>query len=183
MALPFFTPVEARVIIEAVNERGVAVDSLEVDASEAEDHRFIGEISTFTLEDGSERADHITIRPIQVEADLRFSDVAYSKFNPLKTLESGVGRGRKNAVKLIGWQRDKRILRLTTGLASYSNIVAREITAPRSSADGRSVLCRVVFQELPVNVRSGVGVGGATTSVIEAVEHTAFGLVRLGDLS
>ncbi|MHC4397897.1 MAG: phage baseplate protein, partial [Planctomycetota bacterium] len=158
-------------------------DIIEADASEAEDHLFSGDVSRLTVEDGSERADNITIRPIQVEADLRFSDVAYSKFNPVKSLESADGRGRKAALKLIGWHRSKRLLSLTTGLAAYSNIAIRQITAPRTSADGRSVLCRVVFVELPVNIRSGAGIQGATKSVITAVEHTAFGLIRLGDLS
>lgn len=183
MALPFFTPVEARVIIEAINEQGISFDSLEADASEAEDHRFVGQASRFTVEDGSERSDHYTVRPIQVECDLRFSDVAYSKFNPLKSLESASGRGRKAALKLIDWNRNGVELRLTTGLASYSPLIAEDVTAPRSSADGRSVLCRVVFAELPVNVRSGAGVQGATKRVIEAVEHTAFGIIRLGDVS
>lgn len=183
MALPFFTPVEARVIIEAINVLGIALDSLEADASEAEDHRFIGQASRFTVEDGSERSDHYTVRPIRVECDLRFSDVAYSKFNPLKSLESANGRGRKAALKLIDWNRTGAELRLTTGLASYSSIIAEEVTAPRSSADGRSVLCRVVFAELPINERSGDGIQGASKTVIEAVEHTAFGLIRLGDLS
>ena len=163
MALPIFGPIEARVIIRPDDNYN---DVIEADASEAEDHRFIGDVSNFTIEDGSERADHITIRPIQVEADLRFSDVAYSKFNPAKGLESADGRGRKTALKLIEWHRSKRILQLTTGLASYSNIVAKEITAPRSADDGRSVLCRVVFAELPVNVRSGTGIQGATKSCL-----------------
>ena len=180
MALPFFGTIEARLTIRPEDN---FADIIEADASEAEDHKFSGDVSRLTIEDGSERADHITIRPIVIECDLRFSDVAYSKLNPLKALESGNGRGRKAALKLIGWQRTKRILLLTTGFAAYSNIVVREITAPRTAADGRSVLCRVVFAELPVNVRSGAGVQGATKTVITEVEHTAFGIVRLGDLS
>lgn len=183
MPLPFFGPIEARVIITAVDDNGLTIDSIEADASEAEDHRFVGQASRFTVEDGSTRSDHYTVRPVQVEADLRFSDVAYSKINPLKSLESANARGRKAALKLIDWNRNGVQLRLTTGLASYNNIIAEDVTVPRSAADGRSVLCRVVFSELPINVRSGAGVQGATTKVIEAVEHTAFGIIRLGDLS
>jgi len=183
MALPVFLPVEARVIIEALDGNGIPTDSIEADASEAEDHRFLGDISVFTVEDGSERADHITIKPILIEADLRFSDVAYSKLNPLKSLESADGRGRKTARKLIDWNRNKRILRLTTGLASYSSIYAKEVVNPRTTDDGRSFLLRVVFAEIPVNIRSETGNPNASTSVIEEVEHTVFGLVRLGDSS
>lgn len=182
MPVPFFTPIEARFIIEALDDNGVTTDVIEADASEAEDHRFVGDVAEFTIEDGSSRVDHITIMPIQIEADLRFSDVAYSKFNPAKSLESADGRGRKAARKIIDWSRNKRFLRLTTGLASYSNIYAKEIVNSRSAGDGRSFLCRVVFAEIPVNSRDG-GAPGAAVRVIEEVEHTAFGLVRLGDLS
>ena len=177
--MAFFTPTESRLIIQ-LDDRS---DLIEADVSESEDHRFAGDISELTIEDGSNISDHITILPINLELDLRFSDTPVSKFNPLKFLDAEEGRGRKTALKLIGWQRAKRQLIITTGLASYSNIAIKSISIPRTAADGRSVLCRAVFAELPVNVRSGTGIQGTTKTVITEVEHTFLRLVRLGDLS
>lgn len=174
-----FLPRESRLIIQLDDRSGL----IEADVSESEDHRFPGDVSEIPIEDGSNISDHITILPINLELDLRFSDTPVSKFNPTKFLEAEEGRGRKTALKLIGWQRAKRQFILTTGLASYSNIAIKSISIPRTAADGRSVLCRVVFAEIPVNARSGVGIQGATKSVITEVAHTAFGLIRLGDIS
>lgn len=174
-----FLLTESKVLIQ-LDDRS---DIIEVDVSEAEDHNFPGDVSEITIEDGSNVVDHITNLPLNLALDLRFSDTPISKFNPLKSLEAFEGRGRKTALKLIGWKLDKRQFIITTGLASYSNIALKSISIPRSAADGRSVLCRAVFAELPINARSGDSVQGTTRTVITAVKHTAFGLVRLGDLS
>lgn len=177
--MAFFTLTEARLIIQ-LDDRS---DLIEVDVSEAEDHNFPGDVSEIPIEDGSNITDHITNLPLNLALDLRFSDTPVSKFNPLKSLEAKEGRGRKTALKLIGWKLSKRQFIITTGLASYSNIALKSISVPRTAADGRSVLCRAVFAEIPINARSGAGVQGTTKTVITEVEHTAFGLVRLGDIS
>lgn len=179
--MAIFLPTETKVIIQPTDNTS---DLLEVDASENEDHRFAGDVSELPIEDGSKVADHITILPIRLEFDLRFTDLAISKFNPLKSLEeSADGRSRKAFEKMLGWQRGKRELIVTTGLASYTNMIIRELDVPRSNPDGRSVMCRTVFAELPIVLRSGAGQQGTTKTVIKAVEHTAFGLVVLGDIS
>lgn len=177
--MAFFTPIEARLIIQLADRS----DLIEVDVSEAEDHNFPGDVSEITIEDGSNITDHITNLPLNLALDLRFSDTPVSKFNPLKSLEAEEGRGRKRAFKLLGWKRAKRQFIITTGLFSYSNIALKSLSIPRTAADGRSVLCRAVFAEIPINARSGAGVQGTTKTVITEVEHTAFGLVRLGDIS
>lgn len=177
--MALFLPTEARLIIQLADRS----DLIEVDVSESEDHNFPGDVSELTIEDGSNVSDHITNLPINLALDLRFSDTPVSKFNPLKSLETEEGRGRKTALKLIGWKLEKRQFIITTGLGSYSDIALKSISVPRTAADGRSVLCRAVFAELPINARSGAGIQGTTKTVITAVEHTAFGLVRLGDIS
>lgn len=175
-----FLPTESRLIIQRQDNK---TDLIEVDVSENEDYRFRGEVSRYPIEDGSNISDNISILPIGIELDLRFSDTPVSKFNPLKSLESAEGRGRKTALKLIGWFQTKETLIITSGFASISNMAIESITVPRSSDDGKSVLCRTVFAELPIIVKSGSGIEGATTVVITEIEHTAFGLIRLGDLS
>lgn len=177
--MAFFLPTESKLIIWLDNYS----DFIEADVSEAEDHNFPGDVSEIPIEDGSNVVDHITNLPLNLALDLRFSDTPISKFNPLKFLDAAEGRGRKTALKLIGWKLDKRQFIITTGLASYKNIALKSISVPRTAADGRSTLCRAVFAELPINARSGGFFPGTTRSVITAVEHTAFGLVRLGDLS
>lgn len=177
--MALFLPIESRLIIQLADRS----DLIEVDVSESEDHNFPGDVSEIPIEDGSQVTDHITNLPINLALDLRFSDTPVSKFNPLKSLEAEEGRGRKTALKLIGWKLDKRQFIITTGLASYSNIALKSISIPRTAADGRSVLCRAVFAEIPINARSGAGIQGTTKTVITAVEHTAFGLIRLGDIS
>lgn len=187
--MAFFNPLttEQRVLIQVYSSpetvEAIIVDSLEADVSENENYTFDGNISELTIEDGSKISDHITILPIQADLDLRFSDTPFSKFNPLKSLEAEVGRGRKAALKLIGWHRDKERFILTTSLASFDNMGIKRIEAPRSSADGRSVLCRVTFKEIPVAPRSGLQATGFIKSVITEVEHTIFGPIALGDLS
>lgn len=185
----FFNPLttEQRVVIQLLDRTEAVTaeiaDRLEVDVSENENYTFSGEISRLPIEDGSQVTDHITVLPFETEMDLRFSDVAFSKFNPLKSLESEAGRGRKAALKLIGWQRSKKTFIITTGLASFNNVAIRRIDVPRSAADGRSILCRTVFAEIPLVVSSGQVQTDIARSVITAVEHTIFGLVSLGDLS
>lgn len=190
--MAFFNPLETeqRVLIQLVDrsdavEASIApvVDTLTPDVSEGEDYRFQGEVSRIPIEDGSMVSDHITIAPFDIELDLRFSDVSFSKFNPLEALNSVSGRGREKALKLISWFRAKNQYILTTSFASFDNVAISQIDVPRSSADGRSVLCRVTFAEIPLVARSGLEVQGLIRSVISAVEHTAFGLVVLGDLS
>lgn len=182
--MAFFTPTEAKLLIQSVRPDGkLDPDVIEVDVSEAEDYNFPGDVSELPIEDGSSISDHITNLPLNMSLDLRFSDTPVSKFNPLKSLEAEEGRGRKTALKLIGWKRDKRQFIITSGLASFNSIALKSISIPRTAADGRSVLCRAVFAEIPINARSGDGIQGTTKTVITAVEHTAFGLVRLGDIS
>jgi len=179
--MALFLPTEVKVLIRPADD---ILDLLEVDASENEDHRFSGEVSELPVEDGSKKVDHITILPIKLEFDLRFSDLAISKFNSLKSLEeSADGRSRKAFEKLLGWQRGKRELIVTSGLASYTNMFISNIDVPRSASDGRSVMVRTVFNELPIVRRSGAGQQGSTKTVISPVEHTAFGLIDLGDIS
>jgi len=179
--MALFLPTEVKLLIQPADR---AEPLLEVDASMSEDHRFSGDVSELPIEDGSKKVDHVTILPIRLEFDLLFSDLAISKFNPLKSIEeSADGRGRKAFEKLLGWQRGKRELIVTTGLASYTNMFIKNLDVPRSAADGRSITCRVVFAELPIVVRSGAGQQGTTKTVIAAVEHTAFGLIVLGDIS
>ena len=188
----FFNPLttEQRVLIQLTDRSDFLeattpniIDELEADVSESENYRFQGEISQLPIENGSRVADHITILPFEIELDLRFSDLPFSKFNPLKSLEAEAGRGRSLALKLINWQREKKQFIVTTGLASFNSMAISSIDAPRSAADGRSVLCRTMFKEVPLVARSGLDVIGIVRSVISDVEHTAFGLVALGDIS
>jgi len=179
--MAIFLPTEAKLLIQPADR---TEKLLEVDASMNEDHRFAGDVSELPIEDGSKVVDHITILPIILEFDLLFSALAISKFNPLKSIEeSADGRDRKAFERLLGWQRGKRELIVTTGLASYTDMFIKNLDVPRSSADGRSTMCRVVFAELPIVARSGAGQQGTTKTVIEPVEHTAFGLITLGDIS
>jgi hypothetical protein len=190
--MAFFNPLETeqRVLIQLVDrsdavEATIApiIDTLTPDVSENENYRFQGEVSRLPIEDGSQVSDHITVNPFDIELDLRFSDFVFSKFNPLASLDSSSGRGREKALKLISWFQAKRQYILTTSFASFDNVAIRQIDIPRSAADGRSVLCRVMFAEIPLVARSGLEVQGLVRSVISSVEHTAFGLIVLGDLS
>ncbi len=190
--MAFFNPLatEQRVLIELIDRADLIeatladiLDSAEADVSEGENYRFQGEVSRLPIEDGSNVSDHITVLPFDMELDLRFSDTPFSKFNPLKSLDSEVGRGRSLALKLVEWQRNKENFILTTSLASFSPVAISEIQIPRAAEDGKSVLCRVTFAEIPLVSRSLTDVEGFTKSVISEVEHTAFGLAVLGDLS
>lgn len=178
--MTLFLPTETRLIIQLADRSAL----LEVDVSEAEDHIFEGDVSEFPIEDGSKRSDHITIMPIKLEFDLRFTDLAISKFNPLRSIEeSADGRGRKAVQTLIEWHRTKKELIIISGFAAYNNMVIASLRVPRSFADGRSVVARIRFMELPVVARSGAAVQGSTKTVVVDVEHTVRGLVVLGDLS
>lgn len=188
----FFNPLltEQRVLIQLVNRSdfleatvSTVVDSLESDVSESETYRFQANVSQLPVENGTKTSDHITTLPFNIELDLRFSDTPFSKFNPLKSLDSAVGRGRQAALKLQRWWKEKQMYILTTSLASFNNVAISSLEIPRTSADGKSVLCRVVFTEIPIVPRSLGNVQGFVRSVIQEVEHTVFGPVSLGDLS
>ena len=181
--MPFFPPSEAKVIIKVLSASGAPVDSIVADVSVSENYSFEGDVSRLPIEDGSRLTDHVTILPIEIELDLIFSDTPFSKFNPTEFLQGAEGLGRKVAKKLIGYQRDVNEIRLVTGFASFSNMVIKKIDIPRSAANGRSVTCRTVFSELQKVQRSTVGGTPITTTVIGDVEHTAFGIVDLGNLT
>jgi hypothetical protein len=173
-----FLPYDVRTII--LPETGSAI---EVDATPTQDHDLQNAITEFPLEDGAKAGDHITRQPNQVELEAVFSDTPISKFNPLAQLGSSEGRSREFFRKMQDIKNNAVKCILVTGLQSYRNMYVLKISVPRRSGEGKMVRCMTTFKEIIINTRAGTGRQGVTTPVTADVEHTARGLIEIGDLS
>lgn len=174
--MPFFS-FDIRTIIKP--ETGATI---EVDVTPTQDHDLNNEISDFPLEDGSIASDHITVLPNVVELDLTFSDTPISKFNPTVQFDSAEGRSRGLFRQLQDIKKNKVKCLLITGLQSYRNMYILKIGVPRRSGDGKKVSCLTTFKELTILTRAGTGIQGVVAPVTADVEHTARGLIEIGDL-
>lgn len=174
--MPFF-PFDIRIIIKP--ETGATI---EVDVAPTQDHDLNNEISDFPLEDGSIASDHITVLPNVVEIEAIFSDTPISKFNPTVQLDSAEGRGRNFFRKIQNIKNNKIKCLLITGLQAYNNMYVLKMPVPRRSGDGKQVKILITFKELIILTRAGTGIQGVVSPVTADVEHTARGLIEIGDL-
>ena len=172
-----FIPFDIRTIIKP--ETGATI---EVDVTPTQDHDLNNIITDFPLEDGSIAIDHITVLPNVVELDLTFSDTPVSKFNPVVQFDSAEGRSRGLFRQIQDIKNNKVKCLLITGLQSYRNMYILKISVPRRTGDGKKVSCLTTFKELIILTRAGSGRQGVASPVTFNVEHTARGLIEIGDL-
>jgi hypothetical protein len=173
-----FIPYDVRTTI--LPETGGAI---EIDVTPTQDHDLQNNITEFPLEDGAKAGDHITVLPNVVEIEAVFSDTPISKFNPAAQFQSREGRSREFFRKVQDLKNNKVKCTLVTGLQSYRNMYILKMPVARRSGDGKQVRILITFKEIIINSRAGTGRQGVTTPVTFDVEHTARGLVEIGDLS
>lgn len=128
-----------------------------VDAAISEEHVRESEVTNFPVEDGTNISDHIIIQPEQltIEGIISESPVQYLT----NILDSSPEIDLADAWKEIEslW-RSGAVLKITTGLQEYPEMICTSLVVPRDGTTGHSIRIKATFQEWRVAETSVTGV-------------------------
>ncbi len=177
------------------------VGGVEVDAVISENHRYNSLVTQNPIEDGSIISDHIVNLPVILEMEGRFTDTPFGFLTSLVAgvavgaltteltnsqaigaltaatatallSETRPGLSKIKFKLLVALQVTRETIDIVTGIQTYSNMVVESLSAPRSSADGRSIRFNATFRELLV-------AGDTSESNRERVVDSLWGTVIL----
>jgi|SRR5690606_8710692 len=117
------------------------IDTIELDATITEEHRFVARVTNFPLEDGQYISDHVINEPDYVSISGVVSDT------PFNFLSQG-NRSIEAFNNLIQIHKEKRIITIVTGIKVYQNMIMTVLDVPRSIKTGQSLTFNLEFQKV-----------------------------------
>ena len=129
-----------------------------VDAVLSEEHVRESEVTNFPVEDGTNISDHIILQPevLTMEGVISESPVQYLTNILDSSPEIDLADAWKEVESL--W-RSGAVLKITTGLQEYPEMVCTSLVVPRDGTTGQSIRIKATFQEWRVaetNVSGGL---------------------------
>ena len=120
------------------------IDSLTVDATIEEVHTAEVDTTENPVEQGVDVTDHARPKPRPLQMEGIVSDT------PLPSPAGGAVPGRSLSAykQLLDLWASPRLITITTGLETYSNMVMKSLVVTRNASSGRAVRFRAMFQEV-----------------------------------
>lgn len=159
---------------------GLSAINIEFDILETERHDFQTLVTKHVLESGSDVTDHVeNLQPVITIKGI-LSDTPTNPLLPLSdSFKSSIGRGRREAFKLLALKDEGVPFIFVTRFAKYSNVVFENLTIEKNQDTGNTVIVLATLRKIFTAV-DPTSVNTISSNLDSSVEHSGAESVDTG---
>jgi hypothetical protein len=143
--------------IAQLSLKGMALLGLAPNLKQSEEFSWENQITSYTVEDGTNVADHIINGPLEINQ--KFVVTAFNSF-----AISGMIKLAPILYILMELRKTKQIINVLSSFGIYRNMVIQRINAHLEEGVENTVVCDIVFRELKYATTSTATVGATSTT-------------------